>query len=182
MSAFSSLLRGLALAGASVSLSIFCVSSAAADESEQPPADLPILASGSPINEDAEGTTADINRVQRAEASTYTSLTWTLTNGSTGNIGITNFSNKVYRYNAKTKTAISGVSLIDEKSETRYYPLKDSNNICLCSGTGRGPKFHDSVKRGRNATYWNAFSIPEDVDTVTIEIPGFKPIKDIKIE
>lgn len=81
-----------------------------------------------------------------------------------------------YMYN--NSTSYSGVTIINEG--TKYHPLMDSNGECLCSGN-TSLEMKNSLNPGEKVAYWSMFSVPSDVDTITLEIPGFDPIEDIPI-
>ncbi len=149
--------------------------------------DLPVQGSANPDTDETDeeiDASADVNQLQQAETGGYTSLTWTLKNNERGRFTISDFSHETYTYGIKGMTEASGVALVDQESGTRYYPLKDDSEteVCLCSGTQRSAKFQGSVSDGEQATYWAAFSLPEDLSTVTVDIPKFEPIEDVQIE
>ena len=56
----------------------------------------------------------------------------------------------------------------------------DSATECLCSGN-TSTEFLAIIDPGEKVAYWSMYSVPEDVDAITLEIPGFEPIEDIPI-
>ncbi|RNL83493.1 hypothetical protein EFW17_15960 [Halostreptopolyspora alba] len=135
------------------------------------------------VDDDIDAT-VEVNQLRQTESGGYTSLTWSLQNNESKDIDIIEFKNETYTYGIKGKTEAAGVALVDEEKGVRYYPLKDSSEeeVCLCSGAERTSTFQNSVSDGEKATYWSAFNLPEDVSTVTVDIPKFEPIEDVQIE
>lgn len=56
----------------------------------------------------------------------------------------------------------------------------DGDGACLCSGIS-SIDFKDRIHPDEQVAYWSMYSVPEDVDAITLEIPGFEPIEDIPI-
>lgn len=56
----------------------------------------------------------------------------------------------------------------------------DGEGYCLCSGE-ESNELIDVLKPEEKIAYWSLFSVPEDIDSVTVEIPNFDPIEDIPI-
>ena len=56
----------------------------------------------------------------------------------------------------------------------------DATGACLCSGN-LSFDFKEKIQPGEKVAYWSMYSVPEDVDAITLEIPGFEPIEDIPI-
>jgi len=53
---------------------------------------------------------------------------------------------------------------------------------CVCAGAEHAPKVFDLVTEpGTQNTYWASYQLPPDVETVTVEIPGFLPVKDVPV-
>lgn len=74
----------------------------------------------------------------------------------------------------------SGVTAISSDGSNRYHPVMDGENDCLCSGK-LSIDFKENIGPGEQVAYWSMYSVPEDVDAITLEIPGFEPIEDIPI-
>ena len=80
----------------------------------------------------------------------------------------------------KDALSYSGVTITSNDREKRFHPIMDGDNNCLCSGNV-SIDFKESIGPGEQVAYWSMYSVPEDVDTITLEIPGFEPIEDIPI-
>src|SRR5690606_32276606 len=87
--------------------------------------------------------------------------------------------NELYSYIGK---GMSGITALDEKNQVRYHPLQDDNKICMCSGTYRPVDFITTVEDKKSSPYWSSFMIPEDVSEITLEVPGFKPARNIPVK
>ncbi len=74
----------------------------------------------------------------------------------------------------------SGVTITSHNGTMRHHPIMDENGGCLCSGN-LSFDFKEEIHPGEQVAYWSMYSVPEDVDTITLEIPGFEPIEDIPI-
>ncbi|MGI5120783.1 hypothetical protein ACQEU5_14780 [Marinactinospora thermotolerans] len=157
-------------------------SSAGNNESSTPPPDLEnnILGSAESSNSAWKGAEIQINELKKTSNEGYASLTWTLVNESQEQISLTGFNNRTYLY--RKAAAASGVVLIDENASIRYNPLMDSEGDCICAGADYSPgKFVLQTEPGASTTYWASYQLSEDTETVTVEIPGFLPIKDVPV-
>ncbi|OKI19168.1 hypothetical protein A6A08_05320 [Nocardiopsis sp. TSRI0078] len=74
----------------------------------------------------------------------------------------------------------AGVTAMNPEGETRYRPIMDGEGYCLCSGE-ESNELINVLDPGEKIAYWSLFSVPDDLDTVTVEIPNFEPIEDIPI-
>ncbi|GAB3210203.1 hypothetical protein GCM10027294_27610 [Marinactinospora endophytica] len=141
---------------------------------------IPSLGSSASSRTNWEGAEVEVNELKRSSTGGYTSLTWTLHNNSTETISLGEMRNKIYYY--KGSHDGSGVALIDEENSYRYNPFIDSNEKCLCAGADHSPaKFKLLTEPGESTTYWASYQLSEDTETVTVEIPGFLPIKDVPV-
>lgn len=70
--------------------------------------------------------------------------------------------------------------MADPDEGTRYHPIMDENGSCLCSGSISNDLVQN-LGSGDEVAYWSLFSVPDDIDSVTVEIPNFDPIEDIPI-
>ncbi|QVQ53771.1 hypothetical protein J4H86_08685 [Spiractinospora alimapuensis] len=145
----------------------------------QPNLDENTLAEGASDSSTTQGGTAKVNALDRTDNG-VTALAWTLVNEGNDTISIqANVVGNTYLYRG---WAFSGVTLLDQEDQVRYHPLMDDDGGCLCSaGEGVPPEFVTIVGANRHATYSSMFQLPEDVDAVTVEIPGFEPIEDVPV-
>lgn len=71
---------------------------------------------------------------------------------------------------------VTGITLVDGRNKKRYLPAKDSAGTCLCS------KAYVSLDKGGStilsATYAGP---PADVDTLSVELPGFGMFADLPV-
>ncbi|QVJ03348.1 hypothetical protein KGD82_20530 [Nocardiopsis eucommiae] len=74
----------------------------------------------------------------------------------------------------------SGVTATSSDMTTRFHPIMDSSNSCLCSGVS-SIDFKERIGPGEQVAYWSMFSVPRDVDTINLEVPGFEDIVDIPV-
>lgn len=177
-----SLPRLFGVATAAVLLSTSLYSSSYADEQAQGNSqDLPEVGQSGTNKSDWGDSTATVNKLVKAEGNGYTSLTWTVTNDGGSEISIRDFRNTVFDYEAEGLIPISGVALVDNGNDIRYYPSKDSENECLCTGPRQPNNLMTLIDDGESATLWNAYDLREETKTVDVEIPGFKPITGLDV-
>ncbi|OLT24669.1 hypothetical protein BJF83_06545 [Nocardiopsis sp. CNR-923] len=74
----------------------------------------------------------------------------------------------------------AGVTATSPETGTRYHPVMDGEGACLCSGSTSNDLVQ-ILNPGEQVAYWSLFSVPTDLDSVTVEIPNFDPIEDIPI-
>jgi hypothetical protein len=139
--------------------------------------ELPVLASANAASDDLGDSTVDVNRVERG-AGGYTNISWTV-NVRSGSFNLIGMRNDLYLYGDHD---MSGVTVLDEEGQTRYHPLVDTEDVCVCAGTFHPGDFVDMVEAEQSSTYWGSYLLPEDVATVTLEVPGFDPVTDIPVE
>ncbi|WP_155988897.1 hypothetical protein [Nocardiopsis sp. CNT312] len=127
-------------------------------------------------SEISSGMSAHIHSAERNGSGKLLSLTWSIENESGRADLITWIRSRHYTY---TGPYYSGIALVDDNYR-RFHPLRDSDGSCVCSGA-TSSNFKSYVRLNEQATYWSLYSIPEDIETVTVEITGFEPIEDIPI-
>ncbi|WP_237449987.1 hypothetical protein [Nocardiopsis alba] len=138
--------------------------------------DLDSLGTSRSNEERSSGLSAEANSAERSSPGSLVSITWSVKNEGGDHVDFNWPQGTSYMYN--NSTSYSGVTIINEG--TKYHPLMDSNGECLCSGN-TSLEMKNSLKPGEQVAYWSMFSVPSDVDTITLEIPGFDPIEDIPI-
>ncbi|MFI6575068.1 hypothetical protein ACIBFB_04650 [Nocardiopsis sp. NPDC050513] len=120
---------------------------------------------------------AEVHQVERDETGSFLSVTWSIENIGNGQEGIAWLRDGAYLYDGQ---GFSGVSTLDPAEGTRYHPVMDGTGSCLCSGE-RNNEFIAALNPGEQVAYWSLFSVPADLETVTVEIPNFDPIEDVPI-
>ncbi|MDD6793176.1 MAG: hypothetical protein PUE00_13570 [Thermobifida fusca] len=142
--------------------------------------DLPSIGSTTATHSAWEGARIEINELKRSATGQYTSLVWTLYNNSKTEIWLHEFKNSVYSY--PSGASGNGLVLIDEERGIRFNTYIDSEKGCLCAGADHNVvSFVLRTDPGGKSTYWASYQIPEETKKVTIEIPGFHPVKDVPI-
>jgi len=75
-----------------------------------------------------------------------------------------------------SSSSISGVHLIDEANNKKYFVVKDSEGDCICSRRIEG------IQPWSQKVVWAQFTAPPDeVQKITVEIPHFPPMQDVPI-
>ena len=134
----------------------------------QAPEDLPVVAStkgsakGQPI-------LLEINGLQQT-SDTLVTLNFTVSTQTPGD-----FFNHPFFFAepGKDMDDYSGVYLLDEVNRKKYLPVLDSNGVCLCT---QYSSFTDL-----QVAYATFAAPPEDVETMTVVVPGFQPIRNVQI-
>lgn len=172
-----------------IALVLLTTSSSYADENENSngspsPSNSPeevVLGSSEASNNNWSGAVIKIKELKRSETGDYTQLIWTLDNRSPTFISLSYLQNSAYNYNGTSEA--SGLVLLDESSGLRFHPYIDSAGECLCAGADYSTPemFALITDSGYQNTYWASYRLPPEVDKVTIEIPGFHPIKDVPV-
>ncbi|MEU2940367.1 hypothetical protein ABZ620_05335 [Nocardiopsis alba] len=129
-------------------------------------------------DEISSGLSAEANSAERSESSSVLSVTWSIENSGDSDAYFTWPNGSTYMYN--DPLFYSGVTIKSTEENKRYHPIMDSSGECLCSGNA-SIDFKERIRPGEQVAYWSMFSVPSDVDTITLEIPGFDPIEDIPI-
>ncbi|WP_193124883.1 hypothetical protein [Nocardiopsis coralli] len=160
---------------ACTALLILASGSASADENENEG----ILGTGEGNESRSDGLHAEANRVERNESGNLVSVDWSIANETDSDLALTwLYEQETYTYNGNF---YSGVTAVDSETDTRYHPLMDQAGECVCAGNISG-QFYERVVSGGKSAYWSLFSVPSDVETLTLEVPGFEPIEDIPID
>lgn len=153
---------------------------AAADSETTPSSSLPSIGSTTASKSTWTGARVEINELKRSTTGHYTLLTWTLHNDSGATISLDKFRNTTYFY--PSGTSGDGLVLIDETQGVRFNTYIDEEDDCLCAGVDHIPgQFRLQTKPGSHTTYWASYQLSEDTEKVTIEIPGFLPVKDVPV-
>jgi hypothetical protein len=71
---------------------------------------------------------------------------------------------------------VTGITLVDGRNKKRYLPAKDSAGTCLCS------KAYVSLDKGGSTILSAGYAgPPADVDTLSVELPGFGTFADLPV-
>lgn len=151
-----------------------------ADEDDSPALESSSLGSSQASKSSWSGAVIEIRELKRSSTGEYTQLIWTLDNKSSQNIGLGELKNRTYNYPGSSNG--SGLVLVDEDTGLRFHPFLDSDLDCVCAGADYAPRIFDLITEpGTQNTYWASYQLPPDVETVTVEIPGFLPVKDVPV-
>ncbi|WP_193517633.1 hypothetical protein [Nocardiopsis kunsanensis] len=139
--------------------------------------DLPGPAEGN--EPESQGLTVEAKKIKRNEGGNLISIDWSISNETDSDVALTWLHEKqTYTYNGDY---YSGVTIVDPNTDTRHHPLMDQSGECVCAGN-TSSRFYNQVVSGGESAYWSLFSTPSDVETLTLEVPGFEPIEDIPID
>jgi hypothetical protein len=126
----------------------------------------------------SSGVSAEAHKAERNESGNILSVTWSVENTGVTQVAFSWPAGTTYMYN--NHSSYSGVTVTSSDESNRYHPLMDSEGDCLCSGnTSLDSK--NTLEPGDKVAYWSMFSVPSDVDSINLEIPGFDVIEDIPI-
>lgn len=120
----------------------------------------------------------EAHTVERNESGSLLSITWSVENSGNSEVFVDWLTGTSYMYSMPAY--FSGVTVISSDGANRYHPVMDGESECLCSGK-LSIDFKENIGPGEQVAYWSMYSVPEDVDAITLEIPGFEPIEDIPI-
>ncbi|SHI78496.1 hypothetical protein SAMN05421803_10280 [Nocardiopsis flavescens] len=162
-----------ATVGLSIIFSMGVVSAAPATRS----GDLETLGSSQGNDEQSANLTAEANQASRNTEGNILSITWSIKNEGNERVVLTWLAGRSYLY---TGGNYAGVTIVDSNGASRYHPIMDNLGSCLCSGSSSST-FKKRIEPGEQVAYWSMYSVPENVDSVTLEIPGFEPIEDVPI-
>lgn len=129
-------------------------------------------------DERSSGFSAEAHLAERSESGSYVSVTWSVENNGETSTFFNWPSGISYMYS--NPNFFSGVTVTSGDGSERHHPLMDASGGCLCSGSF-SIDFKEEIHPGEQVAYWSMYSVPEDVDAITLEIPGFEPIEDIPI-
>ncbi|MBE1459553.1 hypothetical protein H4W79_003767 [Nocardiopsis terrae] len=121
---------------------------------------------------------AEAHSAERSGAGNLISVTWSVENIGDRDAGFDWPQGNSYMYS--NVTSYSGVTITSSTKSKRFHPLMDSDGDCLCSGN-TSMDVKNILRPGEKVAYWSMYSVPEDVDSIDLEIPGFEPIEDIPI-
>jgi hypothetical protein len=138
--------------------------------------DLDLLGSSSGSGSQSE-LVAHVHQAERNEAGNLLSVTWSIENPTSNPVVVTWLADRTYTYSGPYFSAVTALS---SDGATRFHPIMDGSGECVCSGN-TSSDFSERVEAGESTAYWSMFSVPSDIESVSVEIPGFDPIEDIPI-
>ena len=138
---------------------------------------LQVLGSTQGNQEETAQLIAEVNLAEMSADKDVLSVTWSIKNTGDTNVVLTWLHQGSYTY---TGSFLSGVTASSPETKTKYHPLMDGVGECVCSGN-ISSDFTRNLSPEEKLTYWSLYPTQKEVETVTIEIPGFDPIEDIPI-
>ncbi|MEU3020562.1 MULTISPECIES: hypothetical protein [unclassified Nocardiopsis] len=143
-----------------------------------PQTDLESLGTAESTDSISSGLTAEAHAAERNASGNLLSLTWSVENQGSSEVDFDWPQGTTYMYS--NRMAYSGVTILSSNEGTRFHPVMDSAGDCLCSGNNSMDS-KNFLRPGEKVVYWSMFSVPEDVESVDLEIPGFDPIEDVPL-
>ncbi|WP_223830546.1 hypothetical protein [Nocardiopsis quinghaiensis] len=121
--------------------------------------------------------TAEVHQAKRDSSGVLLSVAWSIENTGDDQVSMLWLRDRSYSYSGQN---FAGVTAVSPDGVFRYHPIMDGNGTCLCSGSASNDLVQN-LASGAKVTYWSMYSVPEDLESITIEIPNFEPIEDIPI-
>ena len=142
------------------------------------PRELDTLGSSNGNEGRSDDLVAEVNSAERNEDGKLLSVTWTIRSEGGESVILSWLNTYSYLYDGPN---FSGVTAVSQGSGTRFHPVMDGEQACLCSGE-YSEQLVETVGPNESVTYWSLYSVPDDVDAINLEVPGFEPIEDIPID
>ena len=122
---------------------------------------------------DKPGTKLVLNSLARGSGDTVT-LRFTVVNNSDQSLNMySTFHGSGYNGSGYD---VSGVDLIDPVAKKKYFPLADTDGICVCSQSV------DNIATKTQTTLWVKFPAPPpSVTKITVAVPHFVPLDGVPI-
>ncbi|MGK5552148.1 hypothetical protein ACSNOI_11080, partial [Actinomadura kijaniata] len=120
----------------------------------------------------------EINSLER-DASGYATLVWTVDNADPDTALDPSFMsdpNGVYRGSSTSAVALTA-------GDRRIRAVRDATGRTVGAPDfdSYGPARHFTVDGGDTQPFWAMFKIPADVTSVTVEIPGYRPVPNVPV-
>ncbi|MBE3000714.1 hypothetical protein IDM40_18720 [Nocardiopsis sp. HNM0947] len=160
---------------AALALALVPVSAGATESDAPSSADLEVLGSSEGTGEDTADMVAEVNEVSRHPSGGFVSVVYSISNNGTDGVhmGTTLDSDGDY-----SSSALAGVTLADQGGATRYHPLMNAETECICTVT-HGNSAENRIDPNETYTYWALYKVPDEVESVDVEIPEFGEITDV---
>ena len=139
---------------------------------------VPLPDDWTPSHSLAPGVTLQILSLKRL-GTRVVKLEFSVTNGTGDRQNVVHLGVGTHRMG--TYFELSALSLIDYDGGMKYRIVTDADGNCACT---RGqPNLLARLEPGKSRVYWAHFTAPStDVNTITLEIPGFKSIDGVPIQ
>lgn len=148
------------------------------EENEDAWAQLDSISDTEGTDSSTENAPLTINSLERSSDSNAVTLTYTITNERSDDVSPAFLFGDVFLYEGP---AYSGVTLFDAETESRHHPLANEEEHCVCAGDHPPPEVTTLIGAEMSVSYWALYQIPDDVDSVTVEIPNYEDIDDVPI-
>lgn len=148
------------------------------------PAPLPVAATAAPA--EGQQVKVEINDL-RADSRGLAALRFTVTNEGSEPFDVQELTDEerdpaVGFEFFSCRKAPSGVTVVDPEAEQRYHPVfRFDGNTRHCLNTRFSFPQVNPVEQGRQLTLYTAYVLPSDVQSVTVEVPGFEPVEDVPV-
>lgn len=137
---------------------------ASATSTATTPADDPVLAEV----DGSDNLTLRITGAQRSQGGKWLTLRGTITNAGRSHFYGTNKWRGDFRNLAKSPQSVAGATIVDEASAKRYYVLRDTTGLCLCT------THIQRVEAGKSLPFTAQFPAPPaDSAELGFQLPGF---------
>lgn len=138
------------------------------------PTPLPTL--GRPQAKKASGIQVTINTLRRDSAG-FVTLVWTVRNSGSDRIFLNDyFGDRSYQ---RSNTSESGPTLVDETARLRYNSIQIiPSQQCACTDSAVAP---GAINSGEWNIMYNTYRLPPNVTKVTVDVPGWAPMKNVTI-
>jgi hypothetical protein len=171
------ILRAFTLA-VTVTSTLFITSAGTGTAASAPQnSDLEVLGTANGTDELSRQLQAEVNEARRNELGNLLSVTWSIRNPGNERVVLSWFNQYSYTYSGPN---FAGITAFSSETGTRFHPVMDSDKYCLCSGE-YSVQLQETAMPGEAVSYWSMYSVPSDLETISVEIPGFDPIEDIPI-
>lgn len=119
--------------------------------------------------------TLDVTQLKRDRGNTIT-LRFTVRNGSSETLTFSSNWMGDQQVGSDYR-AVGGIHLLDPVNNQKYFVVRDSERTCVCS------RDVQDLAPGRSVNLWAKFPAPPaGVDAVTVVVPHFIPMDDVRIE
>jgi hypothetical protein len=164
------------ITSASLLLAFLLISTGASASTAPATDNLDSLGTAEGNGEETANLLAEVHQVDRSQSGNLVTVTWSIRNNGDERESI-RFTDRTYSYGGQY---FSGVTAMDTEENTRYHPLMDGSGACLCSGNTSN-EIQIGLQPDEQYSYWSAYPIPNGVENISVDIPGFELIEDIPI-
>ncbi|MQA98169.1 MAG: hypothetical protein GEV11_27490 [Streptosporangiales bacterium] len=170
------LVQGEEKTGASATPSGGQSSGAAPNAGPTRPAAAPVAGRATPAGQ--SDLNATINSF-KADGAGFGTLTYTLKNVGSSDYQVSGpLASEATRY---LSVQPNNVQVQDDQAKVIQYTLADTSRNCLCFWTDPSSDYF-YLEPGDEVMFSNMYQISDQAQTVTVIIPGFQPVKGVKVE